>query len=192
MMRFSQDAASRAAKVKMIVLDVDGVLTDGAVCVGADGELFKSFNVRDGLGITLARKYGIKTAIITGRESKMLAYRARELKIDAFYQNKKNKLPAYRQLQSEYGLSPEQFAYVGDDLFDLAVMRDVGFAATVADATDEAKSVSCFISDYNGGHGGVRQIIEFILKAQGKWQQIVDYYMNPADAERKLDSGIGQ
>ena len=187
-MRFSQDAVERAQKVKMIILDVDGVLTDGSVSVGADGELFKSFNVRDGLGITLAQKHGIKTAIITGRESKMLAYRARELKINAFYQNKKNKLPAYRELQSEYGLTPEQFAYVGDDLFDLAVMRDVGFAATVADATEEAKAVSCFVSDYNGGHGGVRQIIEFILKAQGKWQAIVDHYMNLAADETQSDS----
>ncbi len=191
MMRFSQDAAERAQKVKMIILDVDGVLTDGSVSVGADGELFKSFNVRDGLGITLAQKHGIKTAIITGRESKMLAYRARELKINAFYQNKKNKLPAYRELQAEYGLTPEQFAYVGDDLFDLAVMRDVGFAATVADATEEAKAVSCFVSDYNGGHGGVRQIIEFILKAQGKWQAIVDHYMNLAADEIEKD-GVAQ
>ena len=191
-MRFTQDAAARAAKVKMIILDVDGVLTDGAVCVGADGELFKSFNVRDGLGITLARQCGIKIAIITGRESKMLAYRARELKIDAFYQNKKNKLPAYRELQAQYNLQPQQFAYVGDDLFDLAVMRNVGFAASVADATDGAKSVACFVSSCDGGHGAVRQIIEFILKAQGKWQGLVDHYMNLADEKEHCDDGIAQ
>ena len=96
-MRYSEDAFLRAQKVKMIILDVDGVLTDGSVCVGAEGELFKTFNVRDGLGITLAQKEGIKTAIITGRESKMLAFRAKELKINAFYQNKKNKIPAYHE-----------------------------------------------------------------------------------------------
>ena len=190
-MRYSEDAFLRAQKVKMIILDVDGVQTDGSVCVGADGELFKTFNVRDGLGITLAQKYGIKTAIITGRESKMLAFRARELKINAFYQNKKNKIPAYRELQAEYDLKPEEFAYIGDDLFDLAVMNDVGFPATVADATDEAKSVAILESDFAGGHGAVRQIIEFILKAQGKWQSIVDGYMH-INHENKTSEGISQ
>ena len=190
-MRYSEDAFLRAQKVKMIILDVDGVLTDGSVCVGVDGELFKTFNVRDGLGITLAQKYGIKTAIITGRESKMLAFRARELKINAFYQNKKNKIPAYRELQAEYDLKPEEFAYIGDDLFDLAVMNDVGFPATVADATDEAKSVAILESDFVGGHGAVRQIIEFILKAQGKWQSIVDGYMH-INHENKTSEGISQ
>ncbi|HIX83529.1 MAG TPA: HAD-IIIA family hydrolase [Candidatus Megamonas gallistercoris] len=190
-MRYSEDAFLRAQRVKMIILDVDGVLTDGSVCVGADGELFKTFNVRDGLGITLAQKFGIKTAIITGRESKMLAFRARELKINAFYQNKKNKIPAYYELQTEFNLKPEEFAYIGDDLFDLAVMNDVGFPATVADATDEAKSVAVFESDFAGGHGAVRQIIEFILKAQGKWQSIVDGYMH-IKHENKTDEGISQ
>ena len=190
-MRYSEDAFLRAQKVKMIILDVDGVLTDGSVCVGADGELFKTFNVRDGLGITLAQKYGIKTAIITGRESKMLAFRARELKINAIYQNKKNKIPAYRELQAEYDLKPEEFAYIGDDLFDLAVMNDVGFPATVADATDEAKSVAILESEIAGGHGAVRQIIEFILKAQGKWQSIVDGYMH-INHENKTSEGISQ
>lgn len=190
-MRYSEDAFSKAQKVKMIILDVDGVLTDGSVCVGAEGELFKTFNVRDGLGITLAQKFGIKTAIITGRESKMLAFRARELNINAFYQNKKNKIPAYRELQAEFGLKPEEFAYIGDDLFDLAVMNDVGFPATVADATDEAKSVAVLESDFAGGHGAVRQIIEFILKAQGKWQNIVDSYMT-IKAQDKMNGNISQ
>ena len=158
-MQYTQDALARAKNVKMLILDVDGVLTDGSIAVGDNGELFKTFNVRDGLGITLAQKLGIKTAIITGRESKMLAYRARELKINAFYQNKKNKVPAYKELLAEYQLKDEEVAYIGDDLFDLAVMKRVGFPATVADATEEAKSVSILISDFAGGKGAVRQII---------------------------------
>lgn len=157
-MQYTQDALARAKNVKMLILDVDGVLTDGSIAVGDNGELFKTFNVRDGLGITLAQKLGIKTAIITGRESKMLAYRARELKINAFYQNKKNKVPAYKELLAEYQLKDEEVAYIGDDLFDLAVMKRVGFPATVADATEEAKSVSILISDFAGGKGAVRQI----------------------------------
>lgn len=190
-MYLTEDAYNRAKKIKMIILDVDGVLTDGSIAIGQDGELFKSFNVRDGLGITLAQKHGIKTAIITGRKSKMLAYRAKELKINAFYQDKKNKIPAYRELQQEFNLQPEEIAYIGDDLFDLAVMNDVGFPATVNDATDEAKSVSIFISDFAGGKGAVRQIIEFILKAQGKWQAIVDSYLT-IDAVEKLNTDKNQ
>lgn len=190
-MQYIQEAIVRAKKIKMIILDVDGVLTDGSIAVGDNGELFKTFNVRDGLGITLAQKLGIKTAIITGRESKMLAYRAKELKINAFYQNKKNKIPAYRELLAEYNLQPEEVAYIGDDLFDLAVMSDVGFPATVADATDEAKSVSIMISDFAGGKGAVRQIIEFILKAQGKWQSIVDSYMS-IEEKNQVQENISQ
>lgn len=190
-MQYTQKALVYAQKVKMIILDVDGVLTDGSIAIGDNGELFKTFNVRDGLGITLAQKLGIKTAIITGRESKMLAYRAKELKINAFYQNKKNKLPAYRELLAEYNLQPNEVAYIGDDLFDLAVMNDVGFPATVADATEEAKSVSIMISDFAGGKGAVRQIIEFILKAQGKWQAIVDSYMIIED-NKKIQEDISQ
>ena len=180
--------------VKMLILDVDGVLTDGSIAVGDNGELFKTFNVRDGLGITLAQKLGIKTAIITGRESKMLAYRARELKINAFYQNKKNKVPAYRELLAEYQLKDEDVAYIGDDLFDLAVMKRVGFPATVADATEEAKSVSILISDFAGGKGAFRQIIEFILKAQEKWQAVIDSYLNIEDETdaKEVEKNISQ
>ena len=156
--------------------------------------MHKTFNVRDGLGITLAQKLGIKTAIITGRESKMLAYRARELKINAFYQNKKNKVPAYKELLAEYQLKDEEVAYIGDDLFDLAVMKRVGFPATVADATEEAKSVSILISDFAGGKGAVRQIIEFILKAQEKWQAVIDSYLNIEDETdaKEVEKNISQ
>ncbi|WP_407377863.1 KdsC family phosphatase [Megamonas funiformis] len=193
-MQYTQDALARAKKVKMLILDVDGVLTDGSIAVGDNGELFKTFNVRDGLGITLAQKLGIKTAIITGRESKMLAYRARELKINAFYQNKKNKVPAYKELLAEYQLKDEEVAYIGDDLFDLAVMKRVGFPATVADATEEAKSVSILISDFDGGKGAVRQIIEFILKAQEKWQAVIDSYLNIEDETdaKEVEKNISQ
>lgn len=193
-MQYTQDALARAKNVKMLILDVDGVLTDGSIAVGDNGELFKTFNVRDGLGITLAQKLGIKTAIITGRESKMLAYRARELKINAFYQNKKNKVPAYKELLAEYQLKDEEVAYIGDDLFDLAVMKRVGFPATVADATEEAKSVSILISDFAGGKGAVRQIIEFILKAQEKWLAVIDSYLNIEDETdaKEVEKNISQ
>ena len=190
-MHYIQETLTKAKQIKLLILDVDGVLTDGSIAVGDNGELFKTFNVRDGLGITLAQKYGIKTAIITGRESKMLAYRAKELKISSFYQNKKDKIPAYKELLAKYELTPEEVAYIGDDLFDLAVMKSVGFPATVADATEEAKAVSILISDFAGGKGAVRQIIEFILKAQGKWQTILENYLS-VDGIAKQEENISQ
>ena len=166
-------------------------MTDGSIVIGSEGELFKTFNAKDGLGITLAHKCGLKTAIITGRESTMLAYRAKELGITAFYQNCKNKLPAYKQLQVEFGLKPEEIAYIGDDLIDLGVMHSVGLPVTVADAVDEVKQLALLQSDFNGGRGAVRQIIEFILKAQGKWQQIIELYSQVTN-DAKDDKAITQ
>lgn len=185
-MYFTQEAQLLAGHIKMLILDVDGVLTDGSIAIGEAGELFKTFNVRDGLGITLAQKYGIKTAIITGRKSSMLEFRARELGITEYYQNCKDKISAFHEILDKYDLQPVDIAYMGDDLFDLAIMSRVGLPATVADATYEAKRLSKFISDFDGGKGAVRQLIEFILQAQGKWEAIVDEYMNSKAATMSI------
>ena len=160
-MEFQEDALERAKRVKLIIFDVDGVLTDGGIYIGADGELFKPFFCRDGLGITLAHRAGLKTAIITGRQSEHLRYRAKELHITEVYQGNLDKREAYKDLKAKLGLADEEIAYFGDDLVDLPIMGQVGFPAAVLQ------------SDYPGGHGAVRQLIEFILKAQGKWQGLV-------------------
>lgn len=173
-MEYTQTALERAKNIKLLILDVDGVLTDGTIQVGAQGELFKTFNVKDGLGITLAKKWGIKTAIITGRESTMVARRSKELGIDALFQNRKDKIPAFEELLEQFQILPEETAYVGDDLFDLSIMMRVGLPATVRDGCQEVKDIALLESDYPGGGGAVRQIIEFILKAQGKWECILD------------------
>ena len=168
-MEFQEDALERAKRVKLIIFDVDGVLTDGGIYIGADGELFKPFFCRDGLGITLAHRAGLKTAIITGRQSEHLRYRAKELHITEVYQGNLDKREAYRDLKAKLGLADEEIAYFGD----LPIMGQVGFPAAVGDAVQEVREAAVLQSDYPGGHGAVRQLIEFILKAQGKWQGLV-------------------
>ena len=172
-MEFQEDALERAKRVKLIIFDVDGVLTDGGIYIGADGELFKPFFCRDGLGLTLAHRAGPQTAIITGRQSEHLRYRAKELHITEVYQGNLDKREAYRDLKAKLGLADEEIAYFGDDLVDLPIMGQVGFPAAVGDAVQEVLEAAVLQSDYPGGHGAVRQLIEFILKAQGKWQGLV-------------------
>ena len=172
-----RESFERAKKIKLIVMDVDGVLTDGGIYIGENGELYKPFNVRDGLGINIALRLGFKFAIITGRKSKQLEIRAKELGINDVFQGKIYKRNAYNNIKEKFGLGDEEIAYVGDDLIDLPIMAQVGFPATVADAPSEVKNYSCVVSDLNGGRGAVREVIEFILKAQGLWQDIVNSYL---------------
>ena len=176
-MQLQHDAVERARKVRLIILDVDGVLTDGQLHIGPDGECFKSFNCQDGLGISLAKKCGLKTAIITGRESAMVAVRAAELKIDALYQGQKNKTAAFQALCREYKLQAEEVAYIGDDLIDLPIMNRVGFAAAVDNAVAEVKASAHAVSGRTGGDGAVREFLEFIMKAQDSWDKIIQEYI---------------
>lgn len=176
-MQFMQTAIERAKKIKLIIFDVDGVLTDGNIHLNERGEVFKSFNCQDGLGISLAKKAGMITAIITGRKSKIVEFRANELKIDEIYQGKQNKLEAFAFIQKKYHLQAEEIAYIGDDFLDLPILVRVGFAAAVGNAVDEVKERAHFVSDRNGGDGAVRQIMEFMLKAQGHWEKLVSSYI---------------
>jgi len=173
----SPDLIERAKKIKLLILDVDGVLTDGSLLIGPSGEFCKKFHAQDGLGITLSKKFGLKTAIITGRTSTMVEFRANELKIDAFYQGQRNKLNALAALQKQFNVNLSEIAYVGDDLIDLPVLTKVGLACAVANAVPEVKARSHYITNASGGHGAVRQVIEMILKAQGFWEQIISAYI---------------
>ena len=172
------DAFERAKKIRMVILDVDGVLTDGGVYIGADGELFKSFNIKDGMGIALWQKDGFKTAIITGRSSKMLEARAAELHITEFRQGCVDKRGAYKDIKEKYGFADDEIAYIGDDLIDLPVMMQVGFAAAPSDAVEEVRERAHFTARCTGGHGAVREILEFIMKSQGVWHKIVNTFLN--------------
>ena len=175
-MKITEDAFNRAKKIKLIIFDVDGTLTDGGIYIGNDGEIFKAFNCQDGFGITAAHKVGLKTAIITGRTSKITENRANELKISAIKQGQMDKRNAYKEIKAEFNLTDAEIAYVGDDVIDLPVFVQVGFAAAVGNADIEVKSRAHFVAEKFGGHGGVREVIEFILKSQGKWSEIIQEY----------------
>lgn len=173
----------RAAGIKLIVFDVDGVLTDGKIIIGTSGELFKSFDAHDGLGISLLRLAGIKTAVITGRNSQIVSLRSVELKIDEVYQGATNKLEALRDLQKKYAVDLNEIAYVGDDLMDIPVLESVGLACAVNNAVKEVKEAAHYIATKGGGNGAVRQIAELILTAKGKWAGIIASYTNQKPLE---------
>ena len=155
--------------MKLFVMDVDGTLTDGKIYIGSKGEEFKSFNVKDGYAINnMLHKNGIKTAIITGRESEIVNIRARELNIDYVYQNVKDKLEILKQIAELYNITFEEVAYIGDDLNDFESMKKCGVTGCPADAVDEIKNISNYISKYNGGEGAVRDFIEWIIKQRDK------------------------
>jgi 3-deoxy-D-manno-octulosonate 8-phosphate phosphatase (KDO 8-P phosphatase) len=162
----------RAKKIKMIIMDVDGTLTDGKLFVLPDGEEIKSYDVRDGLGILLANLAGFKTGIITGKTSKPLEIRAKKLKIMELHQGILDKMSVFNTLLDKYSLGPEEVAFIGDDLGDLEVLKSVGLAGCVADAHPYVRKYCHFISDYPGGAGAVREFIELILGAQEKWETI--------------------
>lgn len=170
----------RARRVRFVIFDVDGVLTDGGIYTGELGELLKPFHVRDGLGICQWQNEGLGTAIITGRDSAIVSRRAAELKIQDVYLGHADKRSAYADIKERHALRDEEIAYVGDDLIDLAVMAQVGFPAAPADAAAEVQRLACFVSGKPGGKGAVREIIEFVLKAQGRWENVVARFMTPA------------
>lgn len=164
---------SRAARVRMLVLDVDGVLTDGAVNIAATGELYKHFNVRDGLGIKMLQKAGIEIAIITGRTSQIVAERMRELGVTRVAQGQRFKTTAYEALLKETGLNDSEVAYMGDDVPDLPLLMRVGFATTPADGNPALLNYTHWQSRKAGGAGAVRELAELILTSQGVWDKLV-------------------
>ena len=181
-MPIREDAIARAKKIKCVILDVDGVMTDGGIYVAPDGsELFKPFFARDGLAITRARKVGLKTAIITGRTSPIVANRAKELHIDLVYQGRLDKREAYADIKAQTGLSDEAFAYVGDDLVDLPILRQVGLPCAVGDAVPEVKEIAQIIAAQPGGRGAVREVYEIILKTQGLWDRVLAGFYEDVD-----------
>ena len=163
--------------IKLLVLDVDGVLTDGRMVVNADGGESKFFNSQDGHGIRLWRRAGLKVAILSGRHTEATTYRAEHLEAEYVFQDCHYKLPVLRELLEKLGLSPQEVACVGDDLPDLPMIRYVGFGVAVANAVDEVKQYADYVTARRGGHGAVREVIEYILKSNGKWQQLMKRYL---------------
>ena len=156
-------------KIKCLAMDVDGVLTDGRIIVDSNGVETKNFDVQDGFGIVFLKKCGIKTAIISARESGVVAHRAKDLKIDKVYVGVYPKLSAYEDMLKEFKAIDEEVCFIGDDLADLIIMRRCGVGVAVANAVFEVKQIADHVTVKRGGQGAVREAIELILQAQGHW-----------------------
>jgi 3-deoxy-D-manno-octulosonate 8-phosphate phosphatase (KDO 8-P phosphatase) len=170
------DAAEKAQKVRLFLVDVDGVLTDGGIVYDVEGREIKRFHVRDGHGIKMLQRAGVEVGIITGRTSEVVAVRARELGISLVFQGVGDKVAAWRGILADKGVSPGETAYVGDDIVDVPLMRQVGFAASVADAESYVREAADFVSARPGGQGAVREIIDFVLRSSGAWEKVASKY----------------
>lgn len=176
MKRIPAKIRKKAQKIKLLLLDVDGVLTDGGILMDDRGGEIKRFDVRDGHGIRLLIRAGIQVGLITGRSSKVVNYRAKDLGIRMLYQKVYNKIEVYQKIKRKTGLKDPEIAYVGDDLVDLPIMRRVGLAMTVRDCWQELKPVADYVTSEAGGRGAVREIVELLLRAQSKWEEITQRY----------------
>jgi 3-deoxy-D-manno-octulosonate 8-phosphate phosphatase (KDO 8-P phosphatase) len=194
-------AADRARRIKVLLYDVDGVLTNGDITIiptsepGAEkltGVEVKSFSAHDGMGISIARLAGLKIGWVTKRQSQVVAIRARDLKIDHVYQGQHNKLEALNKVLLDEQCSLEEIAYVGDDIIDLPVMRKVGLAIAVANARKQVKEMAHYVTPMRGGEGAGRDAIDFLLESRGILEQTIEKYLDPHSAEAKsADIGVG-
>ena len=166
----------RLADIRLLLVDVDGVLTDGGIIYDGNGLETKVFNVKDGHGIKMLQRYGIQVGIITGRTSQVVDVRARELGIELLYQGALKKLESYSDVKQKTGLSDSQIAYIGDDVIDVPVMRRVIFAAAPADALIDARNVAHYVTSLAGGRGAVREVCDLILKGRGFWDEVAARY----------------
>jgi 3-deoxy-D-manno-octulosonate 8-phosphate phosphatase (KDO 8-P phosphatase) len=175
-------AAAGAARVRLFLTDVDGVLTDGGILFDAAGVETKRFNVRDGHGMKMLHRAGVAVGIITGRTSEVVAIRARELGIDIVRQGARDKMAAWREILAGSGIPPAETAYVGDDIVDLPLLRAVGFSAAPSDAEPYVIDAVHFVASRPGGHGAVREVIEFLLRSRGSWDAVTAKYFSDGEA----------
>ncbi len=171
--RISRSLNAKLARVRLLLCDVDGVLTDATVTIGADSET-KRFHIRDGLGLRLLQQNGVRVGWISHRPSPATSKRARELKIDFLHQKSAPKVGAIEAILKRAGVAWDEVCYIGDDLFDLGALKRAGVAASVADGSEETRRAADYVTRQPGGHGAVREIAELILKAQRKWRRIVE------------------
>jgi 3-deoxy-D-manno-octulosonate 8-phosphate phosphatase (KDO 8-P phosphatase) len=172
------DLQAKAAAVRLILFDVDGVLTDGRVIIHADGTESKSFGIRDGIAMVWAQRAGIRVGFLSARMSPTTPYRAAQLNITLVYQGVVNKLSSYEQILADLGLADKAVAYMGDDVVDLAVLGRAGLSAAPGDAVEEVRSRVDWIAGCPGGAGAARQLIELVLRAQNLWDGVVNTYLN--------------
>jgi len=172
-----QTIIEKAKKLKLLILDVDGVLTDGKLFFDNEGHEYKSFHARDGHGIKLLRQTGVEVAVISGRKSNSVALRMKSLGIEYVYQGHEDKRAAFKELLSKVGVTPEQVAHVGDDLLDLPIMTRVGLAIAVNDANFAVKEHADWCTSALGGNGAVREVCDFIMQSQGHFDDILNAYL---------------
>ena len=172
----SPQTIQRAQAVRLLILDVDGVLTDGRIIIDDQGREEKHFDVQDGAGLKYWHRAGNRSAILTGRESPAVVHRAKELGITIVRQKALDKLAGYESILAEAGVSDGEVAYVGDDVTDLPVLRRAGFSAVVAEGAPEAKAAALYVTQRPGGRGAVREVIEKLLRLQGRWDALMDRY----------------
>jgi 3-deoxy-D-manno-octulosonate 8-phosphate phosphatase (KDO 8-P phosphatase) len=177
-LKIPQAVAKRAKQIKVFLMDVDGTITTGAVTLASqpDGSALeiKTFDAHDGQGLSLAHTAGLRTGVITGRESAAMRRRARELNIEFVYEKQPQKIAAYEEILKKTGAAESEVAYLGDDLPDLTVMRRVGLAVAVGNAAIEVKQAAHYTTKTNGGKGAAREVVEIILKSKGIWEQMID------------------
>lgn len=174
----SPEVTQRASRVNVLLLDVDGVLTDGRIVLAEYGDELKFFDVQDGAGLVFWNRAGLKSAIITARRSRLVKRRAKELHVDFLAQGQLLKLRAYERLLKRFRVDPEQVCAVGDDLMELPILRRVGLAIAVPNAVEEVRLISHYITKRSGGRGAVREVIELILKAKGLWAHLLQRYQS--------------
>ncbi|OPY13498.1 MAG: 3-deoxy-D-manno-octulosonate 8-phosphate phosphatase KdsC [Syntrophus sp. PtaB.Bin001] len=170
------DVQNKIRKIKLLILDVDGVLTDGRIIIDDDGNESKHFDVKDGHGLKLIMRYGIDVVLLTGRSSAVVKHRADDLGIREVYQGVLKKLEFFQTYIEEKKLDPENVGYIGDDVVDIPVLRRTGFSVAVSDASAEVKEVADYVTERPGGRGAVREICDLMLKVQGKWDEVARRY----------------
>jgi 3-deoxy-D-manno-octulosonate 8-phosphate phosphatase (KDO 8-P phosphatase) len=191
-----EDAEARARNIKVLLFDVDGVLTNGDITIipklDGTGAEVKGFHAHDGLGIALARLAGLRTGWITKRQSQTVAIRARDLKLEFLYQGQHHKLTAAHEIMERARITPDELAYVGDDIVDLPVMRIAGLAIATANARPQVKAEAHWITPLPGGEGAGRDAIDFILTAQGSLNRVIEQYLDESNpAAKSSDIGVG-
>ena len=172
----AEDQKERAKRVRLVIVDNDGVMTDGRIVLGDHGDELKFFDVQDGFGLVLLDRAGYKTVMISGKRSRVNKRRAKEVKFSAMYENAFDKLQVFEKVLKKFKRKPEEVCYIGDDLIDLPPMRRCGFAVAVANALPEVKQIANYTTERAGGRGAVREVVDLLLKTQGQWAEVTQRY----------------
>lgn len=175
-MMLSPQLEFRIKRIKLLILDIDGILTDGRIIYDNRGNELKFFDVQDGFGIVLLKRVGIETVIMTAKKSKVVSRRAKDFNVKHIYQNCFDKLKVFEDILRKFSLSPDEICFMGDDLIDIPVLKRVGFAVSVPNAVYETKKVVHYVTKRHGGRGAVREVCDLIIKSQNKWQDIIVHY----------------